>query len=133
MPFPADLPPALLPLASELGLRAEDVTEHFVRGGGKGGQKINKTASTVQLAHVPSGLEVRVQKHREQSKNRLSAWKLLIAKLEERVKGKESKIQRAVFKLRKQKQRRSRRAKEKMLQDKHHHSEIKAGRGEVSA
>lgn len=128
MAFPVDLSPALVALANELALRPEDVEEQFTRGGGHGGQKINKTSSVVQLKHLPTGIEVRMQKHREQSKNRLSAWKLLIFKLEERVKGAESRNAQAVFKLRKQKQRRSRRAKEKMLGEKHHRSDIKEGR-----
>ncbi len=128
MAFPVDLAQPLVKIATELGLKPEDVTESFVRGGGKGGQKINKTSSTVQLIHLPTGIEVRMQAHREQSKNRLSAWKLLILKLEERVKGVESKRAQAVFKLRKQKQRRSRKAKEKMLADKRHKAGIKEDR-----
>ncbi len=128
MPFPVDLPPPVLALASQLGLRPEDVTEQFVRGSGAGGQKVNKTSSTVLLKHVPTGTEVRVQKHREQSKNRFSAWKALVYKLEERVKGRQSKRQQEIFKLKKQKQRRSRKAKNKMLREKHHRSDIKANR-----
>lgn len=85
----------------------------------------------MQLIHRPSGIEVKVQKYREQSKNRLSAWKLLILKLEEHVKGEESKLQREIFKLRKQKQKRSKRAKEKMLHDKAHHADIKELRREA--
>lgn len=131
MAFPVELPPPLLALAQELGLRSEDVEEAFVRGSGKGGQKMNKTSSTVQLRHLPTGLEVRVQFHREQSRNRLSAWKLLILKLEERIKGKQSKRQQEQFKLRKQKQRRSRKAKNKMLKAKHFRSDIKENRRRV--
>lgn len=125
MPFPVDLPAPLLTLAAELRLNPNQVEEHFTRGTGSGGQKINKTSSTVQLRHLPTGIEVRVQRHREQSKNRLSAWKLLIRKLEERVKGKQSARAKAAFKLRKQKQRRSRKAKEKILREKHRRTEIK--------
>lgn len=131
MAFPVDLPPPVLALALELGLRSEDVEEAFVRGSGKGGQKMNKTSSTVQLKHLPTGIEVRVQLHREQSRNRLSAWKLLVAKLEERVKGRQSARSQAVFKLRKQKQRRSRKAKNKMLKAKHHRSDIKKMRNRL--
>ncbi len=133
MPFPVELPPPLLALAEELNLQPNDVAEQFVRGGGKGGQKINKTSSMVHLRHEPSGIEVRVQKHREQSKNRLSAWKLLILKLEESVKGESSKRQQTIFKLRKQKQRRSRKAKEKMLQEKHRRGTLKEVRRKVTS
>jgi protein subunit release factor B len=132
MEFPVDLPPDFLARATSLGVRAEDIEEHFIRGSGHGGQKINKTASCVQLVHRPTGIEVRCQKHREQSKNRLSAYKLLILKIEERVRGTESKRQQEIFKIRKQKQRRSRKGKEKMLREKHRHSDIKQARGPVS-
>lgn len=131
MNFPIDLPPPLLKLAEEVQLRPEDVLEQFTRGTGKGGQKMNKTSSTVLLRHFPTGIDVRMQRHREQSKNRLSAWKLLILKLEEKMKGKESKLAKEVFKIRKQKARRNRKSKEKMLQEKKHRAEIKAERRKV--
>jgi protein subunit release factor B len=60
--------------------------------------------------HRPTGIEVKVQRYREQSTNRLSAWKLLILKIEEREKGSAARLQRAAFKIRKQKQKRSKRA-----------------------
>lgn len=129
--FPVDLSPALVALASELKLDPNDVEESFIRGRGHGGQKINKTASTVQLVHKPTGIEVRMQKHREQSKNRLSAWKLLILKLEEKEKGEESQLAREAYKVKKQKQRRSRRSKEKMLGEKHQRGDIKESRREA--
>jgi|SRR3989344_6374585 len=128
MNFPVDLPPVLLTLAQELKVLPEDIDEQFVRGSGHGGQKINKTSSTVHLLHRPTGIEVRVQKHREQSKNRLSAWKLLLLKIEERVKGEQSQLAREDFKVRKQKQRRSRRAQEKVLDAKHQRGDIKEQR-----
>jgi protein subunit release factor B len=128
MNFPVDIPPDRLRLAQELGIKPDDVEENFTRGSGAGGQKINKTSSAVHLKHVPTGMEVKVQQYREQSKNRLSAWKLLILKIEEQVKGKESKIQQEMFKIRKQKQKRSKRAKEKVLSDKKYKADIKEKR-----
>jgi protein subunit release factor B len=130
--FPVLLPPAFLTKAQALGLRAEDVEEYFIRGSGHGGQKVNKTASTVQIVHRPTGIEIRMQRHREQSKNRLSAWKLLILKIEEKKKGKDSEIQKKIFKLRKQKVRRSKRAKEKMLRGKKLRGLIKEERKSVA-
>ena len=117
--------------AEELKIDPEDIEEYFTKGGGPGGQKINKTSSCVELTHVPTKTIVRVQRHREQSKNRLSAYKLLIHKIEEQIKGKKSKRAKEQFKIRKQKQRRSRRAKEKMLEEKHHISEIKETRKKI--
>ena len=128
MSFPVDLSSQFQKLAEELRVNPGDIREQFVRGSGHGGQKINKTSSAVQLLHLPTGIEVKVQKHREQSKNRLSAYKLLLLKIEERVKGVASKRAQEIFKLRKQKQRRSKKAKEKMLAAKKHRAEIKEGR-----
>ena len=128
MSWPIDLPAPLQKLAADLGVRSEDIREQFVRGSGHGGQKMNKTSSTVQLLHVPTGIEVRCQQFREQSKNRLGAYKLLILKVEERVRGVESKIAQEKFKIRKQKQRRNRRSKEKMLEEKRQRGSIKETR-----
>lgn len=131
MDFPVELPPDYLQKASDLDIRPEDIDEKFVRGGGKGGQKINKTSSCVVLRHAPTGIEVRCQKHREQSKNRLSAYKLLIRKIETMVKGAESEEAQRIFKLRKQKKRRTRRAKERMLEEKRRRGELKEHRRKV--
>lgn len=128
MAFPVELAPPLAALATKLGISVGDIDEQFVRGSGAGGQKINKTNSCVQLRHGPTGIEVRVQKHREQSKNRLSAYKLLILKIDEAKRGKDSAFAQKIFKLRKQKNRRNRKAKEKMLQAKRVRSEVKEGR-----
>lgn len=131
MSFPIDLPQGLQKLAAELGLDPNDVEESFVRGSGKGGQKVNKTSSAVQLLHRPTGIEVKTQAHREQARNRMIAWKLLVLKLEEKIKGKDSKLQKEIFKIRKQKARRNRKSKEKMLEAKHHRSEIKEARKDI--
>jgi protein subunit release factor B len=131
MDFPVTIPPQFIDKAKSLGVRPEDIREQFVRGSGKGGQKVNKTSSTVLLRHVPTGIEVRCQKHREQSNNRISAYKLLILKIEEKVRGALSERAKKIFKLKKQKQKRSKRAKEKMLKAKKEHGLIKASRRPV--
>lgn len=131
MEFPVELSENFLVKAGELGVYAKDIDEKLIRGSGKGGQKINKTASCVMLKHLPTGIIVKCQKHREQSKNRLSAYKLLILKIEEKVKGAQSERAMKIYKLRKQKQKRSKRAKEKILQQKAHRSEIKKQRGPI--
>ena len=131
MDFPVDLTPKFLELAAELKIKPEDIDEHFTRGGGPGGQKINKTSSCVELTHAPTEVTVRVQKHREQSANRISAYKLLLLKIEENVKGEKSALAQKRFKIRKQKHRRSRKSKEKMLEEKHHRSNIKESRKDI--
>lgn len=131
MNFFIELPPHILKKADELNVHQKDIIEKFVTGSGKGGQKINKTSSCVMLKHIPTGIIVRCQKHREQSKNRISAYKLLILKIEERIKGRESELAQKIYKIKKQKQKRSKRAKEKILHDKAHRGEIKEQRRAV--
>src|ERR1700677_4724788 len=76
-----NLPNQILAQLARLGVRLEDVDERCVRGAGPGGQKINKTSSTVVLRHRPTGLEVRCQQQRSQSANRETAWAELCEKL----------------------------------------------------
>lgn len=54
------------------------------RGTGAGGQKRNKTETTVVLKHLPTGLQIRCEDTRSQQKNRALALQLLRAKLWER-------------------------------------------------
>lgn len=131
MAFPANMSVSLERLARELGVLPQDVEEQFVRGSGKGGQKVNKTSSAVMLHHIPTGVTVRGDMHRSQSINRREAFKLLLLKIEVEKRGKESKLMRAAYKRKKQKDRRSRRAKEKMLDDKRRVGEIKDNRKPV--
>lgn len=132
MNFPVAFPPVFLQKAAALKIVPQDIVEQFVRGSGKGGQKINKTSSAVLLRHLPTGTTVKCQKHREQSINRISAYKLLILKIEDKIKGQESLRAKKIFKLIKQKRKRSKRAKQKILEAKKHHSETKKMRGKVS-
>lgn len=128
MEFPVELPEEWLQKAVNLKVFAEDVEEKFVRGSGSGGQKMNKTSSCVWLKHLPSGLEVKCQEFRERELNRLRAYKLLIGKMEDKKLGKASARAQKAFKMRKQKMRRNRKSKEKMLQAKAHRSDVKQSR-----
>lgn len=126
--FPILLNEKILEKAKELEIKPDDFVEEFIRGSGAGGQKVNKTSSTVFLKDLITGISVKVQKHREREKNRISAYKLLINKIEDLKKGKESEKAKKIFKFKKQKQRRSRKAKEKILKAKKERSEIKQNR-----
>ena len=95
------------------GLREEDIEESFIRGGGPGGQKVNKSATCVQLLHRPSGLEVKLQQARSQALNRFYARRRMCELLEEQQLGKASPEALRQDKIRKQKQRRKRRGKSK--------------------
>lgn len=71
-----------------------DISEKFIKGGsGKGGQKINKTNSKVQLTHIPTGLVVTSQATRSREQNRKIAREILALKIEEMEKGVESRAQ----------------------------------------
>ncbi|MFZ3065825.1 MAG: peptide chain release factor-like protein [Nitrospirota bacterium] len=109
---------ALYVRMKELGIFEKDVIEKFIRSSGKGGQHVNKASTCVYLKHIPTGIDVKVMKERSQSLNRFFAWRLLTDKIEELIKGKESKKQQEIEKLRRQKRKRSKRAKEKMLKEK---------------
>ena len=129
--FPVELKPKTLKKAQELDVKPGDIEEQFIRGSGHGGQKVNKTSSTVRLRHHPTGIEIRCQEHREQSKNRITAYRLLIDKIEDEKKGKESERAKKIFKLRKQKKRRSKKAKTKLLEIKKQRKEKKQSRKPV--
>lgn len=119
---------ALLQRMERLGIRESDITERFVKGSGHGGQKINKTSSCVHLTHEPSGVEVKCQRDRSQSLNRFLARRELCDKIEALVEGQRTEREQAIEKIRRQKRKRSKRAKEKMLEGKAHRAGIKAGR-----
>lgn len=111
-----------------LGIRKEDVIERFIRSSGAGGQNVNKVSTAVYLKHIPTGIEVKMQRERSQSLNRFLAWRLLLEKIEGRILGKKSQRQSEIEKIRRQKRKRSRRAKQKMLSGKRLHSEKKQNR-----
>jgi protein subunit release factor B len=115
-----------------LGVREADLEETFVRSGGHGGQNVNKTSTCVMLLHRPSGLQVKCQATRQQGLNRFLARRLLLDKIEERQTGYVAARRAEIEKIRRQKRKRSRRAKAQMLADKSHQSEKKAARRSVA-
>ncbi len=119
---------ALAERMARVELREEDLEESFTRSGGPGGQNVNKVSTCVVLVHKPTGLVVRYQVTRSQGFNRFMARRILVEKLEGIKLGAASEAQQRTWKIRKQKARRSRRAKEKILRDKHHQSDKKEHR-----
>ena len=131
-PVGPDKAQALRDRMEALGIREEDLDESFTRSGGKGGQNVNKVSTCVILVHRPSGTMVRCEQERTQGLNRYLARKRLADRIEEALMGEASRRQQAIEKIRRQKRRRSARAKEKMLADKRARSQIKANRGPIS-
>ena len=120
---------ALRQRMERLGVLESDLRETFIRSSGPGGQKVNKTSSCVFLVHVPTGLSVKCQQERSQALNRFRARRILLDRIEKIQTGIVAAEKARVDKLRRQKQRRTRRAKEKMLEQKHLQGEKKALRG----
>jgi len=129
MDFPDSLEASLRARFVSLGVRPEDVEERFIRGAGPGGQKINKTSSTVWLRHAPTGVEVRCQKERSQIANRVLAWQELAGRLEARKQEAAAEIRDERELVRRQHRQKSRRQKVRMIHAKKHRAGIKSRRG----
>lgn len=117
---------------ARLGIRDQDLRERFILGSGRGGQKLNKTSSCVQLRHVPSGIEVKCQCSRSREMNRFMARRFLSDRLEEKILEEQSALRQKAEKIRRQKRRRSRRQKQLMLEEKHRQSERKQLRQSIA-
>jgi peptide chain release factor len=96
-----------------LKIAEEDLEETFIRSSGPGGQHVNKTSTCVRLLHRPTGLSVKVQHSRSQGLNRFLARRLLADRREQQLRGGESAPAQQRDKIRRQKQRRARRTKQK--------------------
>ena len=123
------LPPQIVERLIAVGVRPADVEERFVRGTGPGGQKINKTSSTVWLRHGPTGVEVRCQRERSQATNRELAWQELTGKLEARARAATDAVVDEREAERRRTRQKSRGQKIRMIQSKKHRAGIKAQRG----
>lgn len=126
-----ELPPQIQDKLDALGVLPGDITERFVRGSGPGGQKINKTSSTVHLRHEPTGVDVRVQRERSQAANRELAWAELCEKLLERLRSAEREREKAIAKAKRRNRPKSRRQKAIQVAGKRQRAAVKALRGDV--
>ncbi|ACN15062.1 hypothetical protein HRM2_19610 [Desulforapulum autotrophicum HRM2] len=99
----------------DLGINKADIEEKFVKGSGRGGQKVNKTSVAVFLRHLPTGITVKCGSERSQHLNRFLALRRLVDRIEACMTGMEGRtgvdptVQRRI----KQKQKRKKRSRQK--------------------
>jgi protein subunit release factor B len=104
---------ALLARIAALGIDLAAVEEQFVKGGGPGGSKINKTSNCVVLRYAPLDLVVRCQQDRRRSVNRFLALRELVDQIEMKVSPGSSQRLRDIDRKRRNKARAGRRARAK--------------------
>ena len=105
---------ALLDRMRELNVNEGDLEERFIRSSGPGGQKVNKTSSCVCLRHIPTDITVKYQRERSQALNRFFARRTLLDQIERTQKGFIKEDRKRIEKIRSQKRKRKKHAKEKL-------------------
>ncbi|OGS07473.1 MAG: hypothetical protein A2270_09405 [Elusimicrobia bacterium RIFOXYA12_FULL_51_18] len=108
---------ALKDRIARLGIDLGLIEEQFIKGRGKGGQKINKTANAVLLKYPPLGLIVRCQRERQRSLNRFLALREMTDEIELRISPETSERLKEIARLRKKKSARRHKSLKKANRD----------------
>ena len=74
---------AVLPELADvkIDINPKDVEEFGCRGGGPGGQNVNKVETGWYIKHKPSGIQFKITVHKSQTQNKAQAWTLLRSQL----------------------------------------------------
>lgn len=97
-----------------LGIYKKDILEKFIKSSGRGGQKVNKSSTAVFLTHLPTQISVKFGKYRSQHLNRFMALRHLVEKIEQLKYGMLDAAALKLARLKKQKQRRRKKALKKV-------------------
>lgn len=100
----------LLERMKRLNIEEKDLEEKFITARGPGGQKVSHSSTGVYLKHIPTQIEVKIDTSRSLALNRFLARRRLCELIESKLGLKDSPISIRVAKIRKQKQKRKKRA-----------------------